>query len=172
MPELLRLADVEMVWIIRMIGMYREILLQAEADITSGVWQGENTLLSTPCCRCTIIHDEMPVRRKRLEQVRHCIIRRRRERQVDIREQRVPSLPSQFLPQKLNHSLKPVRGSDLVKVLLHDLGIAHSLETHDHFGRILLLITFQGLDGLHERLAVFTWCPRKRCLATEVFWTA
>ena len=37
------------------------------------------------------------------------------------------------------------------------------------FGRILLLVGFQGLNGLHERLATFTGRPGKGGLATEVF---
>lgn len=40
------------------------------------------------------------------------------------------------------------------------------------FGGILFLVGFQSLDGLHERLATFAWCPRQGGLATEVFRTA
>ena len=44
----------------------------------------------------------------------------------------ISSFPSKFLAQELNHSLKPIRGSDFVKVLLHDWRIAHRSEADDH----------------------------------------
>lgn len=43
----------------------------------------------------------------------------------------VSCLPTQFLSQKLDYSLKPVRRSDLVEVLLHDWRIPNSFEAYD-----------------------------------------
>jgi hypothetical protein len=81
--------------------------------------------------RAPVVHDEVIVRREALEQVRHGVVRRGREREVDVREQRVGRLPPELLPQELDDRLEPVRRCDLVEVLLHDRRIPDGLEPND-----------------------------------------
>ena len=45
--------------------------------------------------------------------------------------QGVTLLPSQLLAQELDDGLEPVRGGDLVEVLLHNRGVPHRLEPYD-----------------------------------------
>lgn len=51
---------------------------------------------------------------------------------VNATHQWVSCLPTQFLSQELNHSLKPVRRGDLVEVLLHNWRISNSFEAYDN----------------------------------------
>jgi len=93
-------------------------------------------------CR-TVVHYQMTIRRERLVKVRNRVVGGRGKGEVDVGEQRIPSLPAELFPQKLDHSLKSVGCSDLVEVLPHDWCISDGLESYYDFRDILLLV---GLD--------------------------
>jgi len=96
---------------------------------------------SAPRCLSAIVHYKMSLRREALEEIRHRIIRCRGESQIDIREQRIPTLPSQFLSQELYNSLKPIVRRDLIKVILHYWSVADCFKADYDFSSIPFLVT-------------------------------
>jgi hypothetical protein len=85
--------------------------------------------------------------------------------------ERFTGLPTELLSEKLDDGLEAVDGVDLVEILLHDGGVADSLEADDDwwrgeggegeatgelqtFGGVFFAVRLEGLDRLHGAVVV------------------
>lgn len=116
----------------------------------------------TPSGRRAVVYYQMTICGERLVKVRHRVVWGGREREINVGEKWISSLPAEFLSQKLDHGLKSVGRSNLVKVLPHDWCIADSLEPYYDLGRIFLLVSFKCFKCLGDAVQIILCSPGGR----------